>query len=513
MTPTRRITRSSVRSATAQATFSAQSYTPRRLRSSNSNTSSRSRAMRASRTSPTTISSERADPDEMDRPRRQSTRRAAVQARDRINAAYLQQQAARRATRASQVEDPSSASNFSSPPRPGSLKSPIVLDDDNDEDEEEVDSKPAALPNGTKSNQSVASTSGDSLLEDFTCAICLDCPSTCEDVAKISGCTHKFCFDCIDRWAKTENRCPCCKARFRTIERVVPLSEVDETVAATPPGRGRKRKARRGKRDRFRSAAANGAASDTAASARVNSRRVEDRNQPVAGIAMSQEMVRHIIEAVRQYNPDRNISDGGDLQIRFVGGRPQPILRIPSPSGADGGGLGNGIEFLEFVMNFSGGEGGMRTFSLTQVRGRGANSAAGRRESATSGLAASGGVANATGADASIAPFNIGTNGEAIRSDRRQRPITWSRGTGPPINPRERNRQPRFIFGAERNDNAHNSNTDGNRRASPTNLRGRNRQPGFVFGDGSRWAPRGGVRSSPRTRSGRSPDHPVVLDE
>lgn len=38
-----------------------------------------------------------------------------------------------------------------------------------------------------------------SQLEEFTCAICLDKPDTLVDLATISGCSHKFCFDCIDK--------------------------------------------------------------------------------------------------------------------------------------------------------------------------------------------------------------------------------------------------------------------------------------------------------------------------
>jgi hypothetical protein len=58
-------------------------------------------------------------------------------------------------------------------------------------------------------------------LTNFTCPICLDAPTSMTDVASISGCTHKFCFDCIDKWANTENRCPLCKSDFRTIDRVI----------------------------------------------------------------------------------------------------------------------------------------------------------------------------------------------------------------------------------------------------------------------------------------------------
>jgi hypothetical protein len=97
-------------------------------------------------------------------------------------------------------------------------ESPIVLDDDDDAIASKY-MKPAANDPG--------STTGSTLLTllpftDDTCAICLDTPTSMKDVATISGCTHKFCFGCIVRWAATENSCPCCKARFRTIDRFVP---------------------------------------------------------------------------------------------------------------------------------------------------------------------------------------------------------------------------------------------------------------------------------------------------
>ena len=43
-------------------------------------------------------------------------------------------------------------------------------------------------------------------LEDITCPICQDTPSSMTQVAKISGCDHRFCFDCIDKWANTGNK-------------------------------------------------------------------------------------------------------------------------------------------------------------------------------------------------------------------------------------------------------------------------------------------------------------------
>eukprot|EP01083_Nonionella_stella_P231908 818571_1 len=99
------------------------------------------------------------------------------------------------------------------------------------------------------------------------------------EVATISGCTHRFCFDCIDKWAQTENKCPCCKERFRTIDRAVALP-----AECSPVG------GRRGKRKR--QAAASGSntrarrspsgSSSPSRNRRVNSRTVEDRNQQAA---------------------------------------------------------------------------------------------------------------------------------------------------------------------------------------------------------------------------------------
>jgi hypothetical protein len=52
-----------------------------------------------------------------------------------------------------------------------------------------------------------------------TCCICLEIP-TKEDLASISGCSHPFCFSCIEKWADRENTCPLCKSRFHKIEKV-----------------------------------------------------------------------------------------------------------------------------------------------------------------------------------------------------------------------------------------------------------------------------------------------------
>ena len=51
------------------------------------------------------------------------------------------------------------------------------------------------------------------------CCICLEIP-TFTELAKIDACDHPYCFGCIEEWAKRENTCPQCKARFAIIKRV-----------------------------------------------------------------------------------------------------------------------------------------------------------------------------------------------------------------------------------------------------------------------------------------------------
>ena len=51
---------------------------------------------------------------------------------------------------------------------------------------------------------------------------CCICMSDVEpnDIAKIDGCDHRFCFCCIEKWSERENKCPLCKIRFHKIERI-----------------------------------------------------------------------------------------------------------------------------------------------------------------------------------------------------------------------------------------------------------------------------------------------------
>eukprot|EP00543_Licmophora_paradoxa_P008498 CAMPEP_0202445916 /NCGR_PEP_ID=MMETSP1360-20130828/4624_1 /ASSEMBLY_ACC=CAM_ASM_000848 /TAXON_ID=515479 /ORGANISM="Licmophora paradoxa, Strain CCMP2313" /LENGTH=360 /DNA_ID=CAMNT_0049062323 /DNA_START=244 /DNA_END=1326 /DNA_ORIENTATION=- len=54
---------------------------------------------------------------------------------------------------------------------------------------------------------------------DGKCIICL-CEPDAEELATINGCSHKFCFGCIEKWSERENTCPLCKNRFTEIDRV-----------------------------------------------------------------------------------------------------------------------------------------------------------------------------------------------------------------------------------------------------------------------------------------------------
>jgi hypothetical protein len=51
--------------------------------------------------------------------------------------------------------------------------------------------------------------------ENTDCSICM---GKVEAPAKLSGCTHTFCKDCILEWAKRENSCPNCRATFKHIK-------------------------------------------------------------------------------------------------------------------------------------------------------------------------------------------------------------------------------------------------------------------------------------------------------
>lgn len=47
-----------------------------------------------------------------------------------------------------------------------------------------------------------------------TCAICLD--EICESKG-VLNCGHEYCFECIDQWTKSDNSCPLCKIKSKTL--------------------------------------------------------------------------------------------------------------------------------------------------------------------------------------------------------------------------------------------------------------------------------------------------------
>lgn len=54
----------------------------------------------------------------------------------------------------------------------------------------------------------------------ITCAICLEDNIKSGNLAKLDGCAHQYCYDCILQWTKDcENSCPQCKAKIKQITR------------------------------------------------------------------------------------------------------------------------------------------------------------------------------------------------------------------------------------------------------------------------------------------------------
>ncbi|KAL3772052.1 hypothetical protein ACHAWU_008074 [Discostella pseudostelligera] len=229
------------------------------------------------------------------------------------------------------------------PPVPKAKGSPIVLADD-DDGIESLDLKPAAkVPVAELEAAAVVLP-----VADFTCAICLDTPASLTDAASISGCTHKFCFDCIDKWADTENRCPCCKARFRTIDRVVALPpspvEIDSPTAAaakTSGGRKGKRKRSSNSSSSPNSRSRSSASTSTPANRRPNSRTVEDRNQPsMSGIVIDAAFVQNILSTLMNATGGGGagaaaaaaFGRGGTGQVSFgTAADGRPVIRIVNP--------------------------------------------------------------------------------------------------------------------------------------------------------------------------------------
>eukprot|EP00574_Skeletonema_japonicum_P014006 CAMPEP_0201720354 /NCGR_PEP_ID=MMETSP0593-20130828/5345_1 /ASSEMBLY_ACC=CAM_ASM_000672 /TAXON_ID=267983 /ORGANISM="Skeletonema japonicum, Strain CCMP2506" /LENGTH=298 /DNA_ID=CAMNT_0048210993 /DNA_START=125 /DNA_END=1021 /DNA_ORIENTATION=- len=59
---------------------------------------------------------------------------------------------------------------------------------------------------------------GGSTMKDLICAVCLDFPDDPKHIASVSGCNHRFCYSCIENWAKRgNNKCPLCKSTFHLV--------------------------------------------------------------------------------------------------------------------------------------------------------------------------------------------------------------------------------------------------------------------------------------------------------
>lgn len=73
-------------------------------------------------------------------------------------------------------------------------------------------------------------------------AECIICFEVVVKGAKIDGCIHKFCFECILNWSKVTNKCPICNTVFRKITEVLPedpVTATNEPAAGTKRGRKR----------------------------------------------------------------------------------------------------------------------------------------------------------------------------------------------------------------------------------------------------------------------------------
>ena len=215
----------------------------------------------------------------------------------------------------------------------GAKETPIVLEDDVDE----TNLKPAAqhcVPVKAEYAVAVAAAAAKPP-PDFTCAICLDAPESMSEVASISGCTHRFCFDCIDRWAETENKCPCCKARFRTIDRAVALPPSPPTER-----RGKRKRQSPGESGRNVRTRRGSTSPASGGDGNVNSRTVEDRNQQsLTALPINAAIVQQILESFANMEGGPGLARGGGGGTMSFGtsedGRPQ--IRLIRP--AEGGGV------------------------------------------------------------------------------------------------------------------------------------------------------------------------------
>jgi len=88
------------------------------------------------------------------------------------------------------------------------VKSKILLSSAKCEKLKTANTKNAAAPSPQQKSAIMAT------VVDSTCGVCLE---TFSDKSTINGCTHNFCFVCIEIWSRTANSCPLCKAAFTEI--------------------------------------------------------------------------------------------------------------------------------------------------------------------------------------------------------------------------------------------------------------------------------------------------------
>eukprot|EP00029_Vermamoeba_vermiformis_P004143 TRINITY_DN14674_c0_g1_i1.p1 TRINITY_DN14674_c0_g1~~TRINITY_DN14674_c0_g1_i1.p1 ORF type:complete len:207 (-),score=22.04 TRINITY_DN14674_c0_g1_i1:47-667(-) len=68
-----------------------------------------------------------------------------------------------------------------------------------------------------------------------TCAICIS-PIKHGQYSIIVECSHEFCFDCIDEWARVKINCPLCNLQFHAVHyNFRPDGTSDEKIFEEPP--------------------------------------------------------------------------------------------------------------------------------------------------------------------------------------------------------------------------------------------------------------------------------------
>jgi hypothetical protein len=116
-------------------------------------------------------------------------------------------------------------------------KSPPKTHTCNNNEEEKNDKKMRRLKkliedkrDFVKGSQSVTknNANNETSSEDKTCAICLS--DITDELGRLDGCIHKFCYSCIKDWSDVTNECPLCKVRFSELTRYSLNNEKLDTI-------------------------------------------------------------------------------------------------------------------------------------------------------------------------------------------------------------------------------------------------------------------------------------------